>query len=236
MLINNTSPKLQSRRYLSKGFTLVEIIIVMTVSGVLIGLLFGPLNDLYVSNSNGLKATIASADGHTALQSIRRIVSAGSNFRATNDKVSDPSGTIWTGGNNVLITSNYATWTSGGQRKLLHAGPACEPAVNQYVFFVQAEVLYRRTLTSKGLMTACEGGDWDQKQSCATVTVSTRCQATDAKLLTGVMAFRVDYYTSAASSATSTPNMAKAVLITITQRNGQLTPITTKMRMSQANS
>lgn len=219
----------------AKGFTVVEVIVVITISGILMGLLFGPLDDLYKSNNDSLKTTIADADGHKALQSIRQIAMAGRNFRASNDTVSDPSGTTWTGGSNVLISTNYATWTSGGQRKLFGAGPACEPAVNQYVFFVRGGTLYRRTLTSKGLLTACDSATWDQKQTCASSATFSRCEATDAKLLTGVTSFKVDYYASTSNNATSVPNMARAVLVTIVQGNGELTPTTTKMRISQVN-
>lgn len=220
------------------GFTIVELIVVVAVLGVVIGLLFGPLNDLYTSNEKGLRTSIATADNRNALQTVRQTVVASQSFNSTNNRVSDPMGTTWTGGANVLVTSNYATWTNSGNRSLLKGGADCEPLMNHYIFFVQGKTLFRKTLTLKGVQPACDGASWDQKQTCTAGTLAsfTRCEATDAKLLTNVEQFKVDYYESSSSNDTAIPSAAKAVLVTITVKNSPTaTAVTSKMRISRTN-
>lgn len=52
------------------GFTIVELIVVVTVMGLLIGLLFGPLDDLYVSNTTSAGQTTQDSDTRSALYRI----------------------------------------------------------------------------------------------------------------------------------------------------------------------
>lgn len=227
----------------SRGFTIVELLVAMTISGLLIGILFGPLNDLYTSNTSGLKTTVADADGHAAMQSIRLIVMASNQLKGSitgnPDSITDPDGTAWAGGaTDTLVASNYATWTNAGQRNLVEGGATCNKLSNYYVFFRDnvKKALYRRTLTSRGVVTPCDGASWDQKQTCGLTVSFPRCQAKDVKLLSNVKSFSMTYYTSTVGmTTTSDPTAAKAVLVTIEQNNGNFQTIKTKMRINLAN-
>ena len=143
----------------ASGFTIVELIIVVLVTGILIGLLFGPLDDLYMSNNRGLQSSIVTSDVNSTMQTIRQTASISYSFDDSNT-ITDPVGTLWTGSSNVLITSNYVTSTDlSGTKMLLKGGAGCSPLFNQYVFFVKDKILYRRTLTSKGITSVCGSGD-----------------------------------------------------------------------------
>lgn len=230
---------LQSARG-SRGFTVVELIIVIGVSGIILGLIFGPLSDLYTANNNGLQKTIARTDNHSALQSIRQAAVASLAFNSSNSSVSDPDpakGSSWAGGSDVLITSNYATTVNGsGVRTLLQGGAGCSPLVNHYIFFVDGGTLYRRTLTMQGVVSPCLGATWEQRQTCATATSFPRCRSSDAKLLTGVESFKVDYYTLSSSNIATSPNAAKSIQVEIKQKSGSGSDLVTgKIRINRTN-
>ena len=221
------------------GFTIIELIVVTIVIGVLISLLFGPLDDLYTANNQGLKSTIITSDVNNTMQTIRQNASISYSYNA-NNTITDPLGTIWTGSGDTLITSNYATSTdSSGNKTIMKANSDCSLQFNNYVFFVKDRTLYRRTLTTKGILTACGGADWDQKQTCAAGTSTTtypRCEATDAKLLSNVDTFSVNYYPSSSASTTTTPSGAKAIQVMIkVSAPGSSKPVTSKMRIKRTN-
>ncbi len=56
----------------SKGFTIVETLVVVTVCGVLITLLFGPLSDLFTSNTKSLTSVVQTSDIKTALRQMEK--------------------------------------------------------------------------------------------------------------------------------------------------------------------
>lgn len=239
-LLTKLSARKRQSSAAASGFTIVELIVVIIVTGVLIGLLFGPMDDLYTANNQGLKSTIVASDVNSTMQAIRQTASISYSYDTTNS-ISDPVGTIWTGGSTTLITSNYATSTStSGDRTILKDyNNSCALLFNNYIFFVRDRTLYRRTLTKEGTTTTCGGAAWDQKQTCTAGTSAItypRCKATDAKLLSNVDSFSVEYYASPSSSTTTTPNTAKAIQVTIQiKTTGSSKPVTSKLRIKRTN-
>jgi prepilin-type N-terminal cleavage/methylation domain-containing protein len=238
----------------SKGFTVVELIVVITVSGLLMTVLFGPLNDLYQDNTRGVKSVIQVADTRGALRFIQHNVSLGYSFLNTN-QITDPTGTSWTWTGSgttsrVLITRNYATTIdeavdTSGTRALLYGSGACSatPLFNNIIYFVNNGTLYRRTI--KNTTSTCAGAV-GQKQTCTAGYTNPACQATDAKILSNVTNFTVDYYDTASSttpitnqySDTSAPGAAKTVVITVTARSGTGaidTTTTSSLRITRLN-
>lgn len=224
----------------SYGFTLAELIIVMTVSGILATMLFGPLNDLYYDNTKSLKSVIQVADTRGALRSIERRIMLSHDFTNT---LTDHTGTTWNwtgttvGGSTyrVLITSNYATDPDEssdptGSRNLLYACSDPTPLLNYSIYFVSNGTLYRRTMQST---TAPCAGTIGQKQTCPMVN-GTTCQAADAVILKNVTNFTVNYYSDAHNTTPldnlgtqqtqytdpTTPANARTVVISVTARSG----------------
>ena len=68
----------------SSGLTIPEIVVVITVLGILMGILFTSLYDLYASNSNALKTVVTTGDMRTALRTIESELNTATSFHDTN--------------------------------------------------------------------------------------------------------------------------------------------------------
>lgn len=237
------------------GFTIVELIVVITISGFLAALLFGPLDDLYVSNSRSIKSVIKVADTHGAVRSMEQSVSISTGFYSS---LTDHTGTNWswsgTGSTSrVLITSNYATFPDASQdptgtRTLLYPCGITTPLVNYNIYFVSNGTLYRRTMLSP---TAPCSGSNGQHQTCTTVSLPT-CPGVDATILTGVTNFTVDYYTNSQDSTplndlgtghtqytdNTVPGNAHSIVVSVTSKSGPGsidTTSTSSLRITRLN-
>lgn len=208
---------------------MVELLVVVVVSGILIGVMFGPMNDLFTANSQGAKTAIQSGDTQTTVRSMEPIVRMATAFLDKNG-IDDPAVfrgagiDDWqTGGSsvnpNVLITSNYAV--AGGtdpNRRLVYASDCVTPLQNNYIYFIKPDTsnpglgtLYRRALIG---LNPCSSGpraqpSWSQRRTC-----ESGCTATDAKLLINVKEFKLTFYDNL-SNAQSSPINAKSVSVTI---------------------
>lgn len=206
-----------------KGFTIVELLVVITVSGILMGVLFGPLNDLYTSNSNSIRKVIQTTDAHSALRSIQNNISLSTGF-LSQSAITDPSTSAkWNSASGILITSNYATTadTSPGVRTLvLSASDGTTKLQNNYVYFVSNGTLYRRTLANTS--STYGGATIGQPQTCAAgYTDTVNCKAVDATIVKNVTGFTVQYYASPESTTTiSDPTIASTVVLNITVQTG----------------
>jgi prepilin-type N-terminal cleavage/methylation domain-containing protein len=234
--IRDTPTKLAAKA--SAGFTLIELIITMGILALLAGLLFGPMDDLYVSNTRNLKSIVQVGDTRSALRAVQQQVELSNAFLPGN-VVNDPlRSTPWAStGGEVLITSNYATTTDAtGSKKILTAGVTCAAESNNIVYFVDNRTLYRRTLTNRNVVAPCGTGvDWDQRHTCTPGNTNAKCQGSDAKLADNVTQFSVEYYEFPyTSTPLGSPTNAKTVMLTLTTDAGD-GPITSKMRITKAN-
>lgn len=240
----------------SSGFTLPEILVVTIVTGILLSLLFGPLDDLYTANNSGLKSITQISDLKTALNIIRKDVSMSVDFRTANDNTdafgpdnnyvtSDAWSWQGTGTptptSRVLITRNYATTglVSDDTRMLILSSVDCStPLTNNLIYFVNDGTLYRRSL--KNSSAPCSGSI-AQKTTCASGSSGYGCEGTDTKLLTNVTSFSIDYYADP-NSISPIPNQydsasaalvaaARSVKISVTVANNNSSMI----RISRVN-
>lgn len=200
----------------NSGFTIPELLIVMTVSAIAMAMLFGPLNDLFKDNTTGLQSIIQTADTRGALRQIERLITASDGFLATNN-ITDKSTTggvtytwNWQGSSassRVLITENYGKDgpdDSTGAANIVLNSPSCDitdPQTINYVYYVNNKSLYRKTITKQTYPAACGGVTVQQKRTCASgVNNPTYCQGNDALIVSGVSSFTVDYYSTSGSS------------------------------------
>lgn len=210
------------------GFTIVELFVVITISGLLMGILFGPLYDMYESNDRSIRATLQTGQAREALQRIQESIATSYSF-LPNNEVTDPSGTSWSASSgNVLITNNYALTIEPNAdsvlspaRNIVFATDCDTPIYNNVVYFVQSQTLIRRVL--KNPTTAiCSGTTWTQRTF-------------DAKIAYNIQSFTVTYYT-AANAVTTTPASAKSVLISLTTVPTTRDPsVTSKLRITRTN-
>lgn len=200
----------------STGFTIPELLIVMSVSAIAMAMLFGPLNELFKDNTTGLQSIIQTADTRGALRQVERLITASDGFLATNN-ITDRSttgGVIYTwnwqgagAGKRVLITENYGkdqADDSSGAANIVLTSPGCDisnPQTINYVYYVSNNALYRKTITQQTYPAACGGVTVQQKRTCAPgVNNPTYCQGNDAVIATGVSYFSVDYYSASGES------------------------------------
>ena len=213
------------------GFTLVELLVTVVIAGLLMGLVFNTLDDLYSSNSQGAKSIIQTSDTKSALRLIADDIADAVSYLPTNS-VTDLRGPLNNGssqwntppynyvgfvepdGDELRIlmasvnatTENPKTDTDGSRDLVLSDADNCStPLVNNYIYFVSGGSLWRRTIENTA--TACNGVTQAQifpKQSCAQTDTSPACasRAKDARIATGVKSFSVHYYQD---SNTTTP-------------------------------
>lgn len=233
----------------SKGFTVVELMVALLVTGILLSVLFVPLEDLYTSNSQALKSIVQTGNVRSTLRAIESDVSLAISFHDTNSTiVTDPSGSnnntssptqwSWTGSSStsrVLITSNYATTKlpetdTDGTRKLVYQDDCNTPIINATVYFVRDGSLYRRTLANTDTPVCSD--TMAQKTTCAPGVTTGVCASAprDAKLLENVTKFTVDYYSTPSSTSIvtnqydpqnpSAPTNSQTIVITLTAGTG----------------
>lgn len=259
-----------SRTTTSPAFTIPELLITMTVGAIIMALIFGPLNDLYDSNTQGVRSIVQASDARGALRQIEREISLTTTFLRQNNVADVTPSTSWNWrgigstndpNNRVLITQNYGTAVIAGPARVVVTNSDCETVQSiNYVYFVKNQSLYRRTLVGTSYPSTCDGVTIEQKRTCANLSDNTaHCQALDAKIVSGVTFFTVDYFAepystqpldnvtttgtvtdhTLYSSATSTvPTTAKTVVLTLTITTGtgnNTVPMTTSLRITKIN-
>lgn len=214
----------------ASGFSVVEIITVITVMGLLAGVVFGTLGGFYQSNTISLGQSAQDTDTRSVLRKIEKDLSRSAGF-ITTLAVSSPLGskndaTSWYykgndsahPNNRVLISRVYATDKSTDDETrmpiFVNTGTGCDPstsplAQNAYIYFIAEDLqttgqynLYRRTITGISGGTMC--GTPFQKQSCSIDKAGGNpsvCKATDSILLYDVDSLDVQYYTSSNDSS-----------------------------------
>lgn len=204
-----------SLQSLQRGFTIVELLVVITVMSILTAILFGSLDDLLTSNYRTVGTTTQVGDTRTALRQVQTDLMESDGFLKTPsvaDATGPPTGTWLFSGldstHRYLIASTYATTHSSDDpnRSLVYVANAlgvCDsvvtqntPLKNNLIYYVKDGVLYRRTIVASASMAPrCGGTAPYQKQTCAPGgPTNARCQGTDAVVLRNVTKFEIDYY------------------------------------------
>jgi hypothetical protein len=199
------------------------------ITAVLLGLLMGPLGDMYNSNIQGTQTVVQTADTRNALRTIAEDVEWASAFYG-ND-LTDPIGPTppttsqkWTGStysyagsgstNRILILGRYATTglettdnVDNPTRALLLGSDCMTPITNTIIFFVKDKNLYKRTVpnTSAAKCAAQASLTIAQRQSCPVSYTNAVCTSKDALLLRAVENFSIQYYSDPKDSSTLIP-------------------------------
>ena len=220
----------------NNGFTIVEVIVAITVMTVLSGLLFKPLSDLLTSNIVSSTQVTQDSDTRSSLRQIAGDLTYSTGFV---DSIATPptptgpdNGTAnWTyaaptsnSTNNVdantqiLMARLYATDQASDSESRMPVGAAgyCDLTQqvfvqNTYIYFVKSGTLYRRTMTNNpNSGTPCSS--MAQKQSCNNLS-NPVCESSDAVLLKNVTSFLVEYRNGTATAASA--SVATSAKITV---------------------
>lgn len=232
----------------NQGVTIIELIVSITVLGILTTLVLGTLNDFYYSNISSAGISVQDTDTRAALRQIETEISTSAQFLDTttvSDALLGPnaSSTTWSytsdpsnNGNGSLIITSYATDSTRSNLIFTDTGAGCDPADATplkitYVYFVAKARnsnilnLYRRTIVPT--TTTCNGTVPAQNTSCSPGTSSGVCRGVDALIVSNVKdpgAFSVKYYQkstdSGAQNVTGT-NIQGARTVEITLKTNQ---------------
>lgn len=214
----------------SHGFTIVELLITITVGAIMMGTIVFGLGNYYQESVNSTQKTTQDTDTRSVLRTIENELVNTNGFITDLPVSATPLGAnnnaaAWSykgnisGNTNyrVLIGQTYATdkVSTDPTRLLVFSNPTnCSdtatsvPVKNAQIYFVAQDAtntynLYRRTIVNSEGVTMCSTPF--QKQTCASNYVAAYasvCKANDALLLSNIAAFNIDYY---ASSVDSTP-------------------------------
>ena len=245
----------------TSGFTLVEVIVVVTVTGILTGLLFGPLSDLYFANAQGLTSIVQATDVKTSLRSMEKTIAFGNAFAAITD-ATDADNNIWKWNNTsgllgspLIIKSNATEVNAQGNRVIatvymVNCNNVPTRMTYNTVFFVKKDAsqnvgtLYRRTIIPSPATTCDDPIKIEQKNSCQSPASNpTNCSVSDAVIATNVTGFTVQYFSASDSATAVTPDEAsfptyKTATVTLTTTVGvgsTKTSVTNALRMSLIN-
>lgn len=211
------------------GFTIIELIVSITVLGILTTLVLTALGNYYYANTSSAGMSVQDTDTRAALRQIESDVMTSAQFLDTttvSDAVLGPGAgsTTWSytsdpssNSNNTLIVTTYATDSSRSNLIFTDAGSGCDPADAAalkitYVYFVAKPAgssvfnLYRRTIVPT--TATCSGTVPAQSTSCAPGNTSNPlCKGVDALMVSNVKdagAFTVKYYQKSTDSGTQT--------------------------------
>lgn len=243
----------------AKGFTLVEIIVAITIMTVLGGLVFFPLSDLFTSNTTSSAQVTQDSDTRGALRQIASDLTYSNGFIGSITTPTTP-----TGSDNGTATWTYAAATNSPSNNVdantqilmakldatdkaytdtnrmpVGANGNCDLteqrfAQNTYVYFVKSGTLYRRTMINNPDTGGAPCTSIAQKQTCSNMS-SAICEATDAVLLKNVISFLIEFNDPVVASATKAKITAKTQPPSVTSPVST-TEATTTVTLIQQNS
>jgi len=184
-----------------KGFTVVELAISISVTAILMAVIFGFMtNSLiqYTNDSNRANLINSAQTGFEKITNdIRLSASADDNNRWPDAHA--PSGDFsWTSDNDTLVLATAVEDTSGN---IVFADPANYISQkNNVIYFLQNGNLYRRVVAAPGTNSA--------KTTCPTGFVTASCPA-DKLILENIKDFRVKYIDE--QNAEVAPTDARAI-------------------------
>jgi prepilin-type N-terminal cleavage/methylation domain-containing protein len=208
-----------------KGFTVVELVIAVTITAIVMSLLFGAMHEYYTSNVTSVAQTNQNTDTRSVLRTISDDLDSMISFQPNQIVTAIPLGSdnlvapwTYTGASGtpssykVLIATTYATdkLSSDATRTpiFVNTGSGCSPdnaslMRNTLIYFVARDAstskynLYKRTLVNTGGGSPCSTPF--QKNSCKASLAAASplvCGGSDALILSDIKEFNIAYYLS----------------------------------------
>lgn len=200
------------------GSTLIELIVVITVFGLVLALVMTFYADRVVDSWRSYNRVIVQQDTKQALESIERIAKSAKSVQDINLQLDThrPPPPGWNSGAAVLVLATMATNSSG---TIIYVDPLTHntPYTNDTIFYLDANTssLYKRTIANP----AASGNTAVTTCSDTSVNV-TPCsgEPADTKLIDNVAAFGLTYFDSNGVNIPAAPfNGASSVKVTVGQ-------------------
>lgn len=206
---------MRTRRFNQKGFTLVELIVVMLVMSILAILLANFIANWLQSETNTQKRADLLTNAQRALDTITEDIRMSGSVDTNNrwPDANGPSGNQfgWTAGSQTLILAKTAV-TSGNT--VIFSDPSNYiTQKDNAIYYLSGTTLYRRILESTDASDAAT-------TTCPPAAATSSCPA-DKTIATGVKTFTVTYYD--ADNNVVTPANARSVQLAITLTTKQNT-------------
>jgi prepilin-type N-terminal cleavage/methylation domain-containing protein len=193
-------------KYTQRGFTITELVVSVTIAGILATILFTATFYYYVNADQSETTTNMALESQTILTQLTEDIRLADSIASTNS-ISDPNGPGggWTTSDpsNVLIIESPAITSS---RDIVYDTNTGYPYRNEYIYFMGGTNMYKRVLSN----TNASGNT--AKTTCPTSSVSPTCPA-DRIFSTNVSNLTFTFYDS---SDTTTANAATARSVVLT--------------------
>jgi prepilin-type N-terminal cleavage/methylation domain-containing protein len=193
-------------KHTQRGFTITELVVSVTIAGILATILFTATFYYYVNADQSETTTNMALESQTILTQLTEDIRLADSIASTNS-ISDPNGPGggWTTSDpsNVLIIESPAVTSS---RDIVYDTNTGYPYRNEYIYFMGGTNMYKRVLAN----TNASGNT--AKTTCPTSSVSPTCPA-DRIFSTNVSNLTFTFYDS---SDTTTANAATARSVVLT--------------------
>lgn len=189
------------------GFTITELVIAITVAGILAGAIFVATFDYYADVNRSQTATYEALASQTILGQMTsdiRLADAISNTNSITDLNGPPGGWVTSNPSNVIIIESPAVDSS---RNIIYNPDTGFPYRNEYIYFVSGGSMYKRVLAN----TAATGNT--AVTTCPQALASPSCPA-DALFYDHVSNLSFTFYDSSGNT-TSDATKARSVQLNV---------------------
>jgi prepilin-type N-terminal cleavage/methylation domain-containing protein len=130
------------------GFTLTELVLSITIAGVLVLVLFTATFYYYVSTAQAQTATDLALESQTILNQLTEDIRLSDAISSTN-AITDPNAPVggWTTSDpsNIIIIENPAVDSS---RNIIYDSTTGNPYRNEFIYFQSGSTMYKRVLAN----------------------------------------------------------------------------------------
>lgn len=136
---------LKTKKLNTSGFTVVEVIMALTIAAILSGVLLMVTFRFYTNAVQAQQTAELALESQTLLGQLTEDLrlSAGVRGTSTITDANQPSGWATSDANNILVIASPATDSANN---IIYDPLTGDPYANEFVYFLQGEVMYKRTL------------------------------------------------------------------------------------------
>jgi prepilin-type N-terminal cleavage/methylation domain-containing protein len=191
----------------SNGFTITELVISLTISGILAVVIFTTTFYYFVNTSQAETATTLALESQTILTQLTEDIRLADSIANAN-AISDPNGPGggWTTSDpsNILIIESPAT-TSG--RDIIYDSNTGSPYRNEFIYFINGNTMYKRVLAN----TNASGNT--AKRTCPAASASSTCPP-DRLFSSNISNLTFTFY-DVSDATTANAAQARSVVLTV---------------------